>query len=216
MIDSLRSCLPIARSTGILRELGLAQESWPNPNPFPFALLTLHRPSNVDDPARLASILDVLNDIGRSLPIVFPAHPRTRHNIERFGFSDRDSVCSVTGLGIWTLPPVGYLEFLHLMSAATVVLTDSGGIQEETTALGVPCLTLRENTERPVTVTEGTNTLVGVDPAVIRREVAAILTGNGKRGRIPRMWDGNAARRIVTILLEALRRDAPRAQSRRG
>jgi UDP-N-acetylglucosamine 2-epimerase (non-hydrolysing) len=207
MIDSLRSCLPIARSSGILRELGLAQES--RPNPLPFALVTLHRPSNVDDPAKLESILDVLNDIGRSLPIVFPAHPRTRHNIERFGFSDRIRSAPVTGPGIWTLPPVGYLESLHLMSAATVVLTDSGGIQEETTSLGVPCLTLRETTERPVTVTEGTNTLVGGDPAAIRREVAAILTGNGKRGRIPRMWDGNAAGRIVTILLEALRCNAP-------
>jgi UDP-N-acetylglucosamine 2-epimerase (non-hydrolysing) len=209
MIDSLRSCLPKARSSSTLRELGLVQDSRPNSDPPPFALLTLHRPSNADDPAKLVSILDVLEDVGRSLPVVFPAHPRTWHNIERFGFSDRIRSAPVTGPGIWTLPPVGYLESLHLMSAATFVLTDSGGIQEETTALGVPCLTLRENTERPVTVTEGTNTLVGGDPAAIRREVAAILSGNGKRGRIPKMWDGNAAHRIVTVLLEALRRDAP-------
>lgn len=158
-----------------------------------YAVLTLHRPSNVDDPATLAGLLDVIGEINRSLPVVMPLHPRTRGNIEKFGLTAR-----LDGLHI--LPPVGYLEMLGLMRDAKLVLTDSGGIQEETTALGVPCLTLRENTERPITLDEGTNTLVGADPAAIRAAFNDVMTHGGKAGRIPEYWDGRAAMRIAYTL----------------
>jgi len=158
-----------------------------------YAVLTLHRPSNVDDPATLAGLLDAIGEINRSLPVVMPLHPRTRGNIEKFGFTAR-----LDGLHI--LPPVGYLEMLGLMRDARLVLTDSGGIQEETTALGVPCLTLRENTERPITLDEGTNTLVGADPAAIRAAFSDVMTHGGKAGRIPEYWDGRAAMRIAYTL----------------
>jgi UDP-N-acetylglucosamine 2-epimerase (non-hydrolysing) len=210
MIDSLVNFLPAARSTTILHELGLVEDSASGPRTKPFALLTLHRPSNVDDPSKLGPTLEVLSEIGRDIPVIFPAHPRTKQNLERFGFGARvQSGPPAATPGIWMLPPAGYLEFLHLMSAAAIVLTDSGGIQEETTALGVPCLTLRENTERPITADEGTNTLVGTDPGTILREARAILSGNGKGGRVPALWDGQAARRIVGILLDKLRQDTP-------
>jgi UDP-N-acetylglucosamine 2-epimerase (non-hydrolysing) len=158
-----------------------------------FAVLTLHRPSNVDDPATLTALLDVIGEINRSLPVVMPLHPRTRGNIEKFGLTQK-----LDGLHI--LPPVGYLEMLGLMRDAKLVLTDSGGIQEETTALGVPCLTLRDNTERPITLTEGTNTLVGPDPDAIRAAFADVMTSGGKTGRIPEYWDGRAAMRIAHTL----------------
>jgi UDP-N-acetylglucosamine 2-epimerase (non-hydrolysing) len=158
-----------------------------------YAVLTLHRPSNVDDRDTLAALLDVVGEINRSLPVVMPLHPRTRGNIEKFGFTDK-----LDGLRI--LPPVGYLEMLGLMRDAKLVLTDSGGIQEETTALGVPCLTLRENTERPITLTEGTNTLVGPDPDAIRVAFNEVMAGGGKAGRIPEYWDGRAAMRIAHTL----------------
>jgi UDP-N-acetylglucosamine 2-epimerase (non-hydrolysing) len=158
-----------------------------------FAVLTLHRPSNVDDPTTLAALLDVIGEINRSLPVVLPLHPRTRGNIEKFGLTAK-----LDGLHI--LPPVGYLEMLGLMRDARLVLTDSGGIQEETTALGVPCLTLRDNTERPITLVEGTNTLVGPDPAAIRAAFNDVMTHGGKAGRIPEYWDGRAAMRIAHTL----------------
>ena len=158
-----------------------------------YAVLTLHRPSNVDDPATLAALLDVIGEINRSLPVVMPLHPRTRSNIEKFGFTTR-----LDGLHI--LPPVGYLEMLGLMRDAKLVLTDSGGIQEETTALGVPCLTLRDNTERPITIDEGSNTLVGPDPAAIRSAFNEVMSNGGKAGRIPEYWDGRAAMRIAHTL----------------
>jgi UDP-N-acetylglucosamine 2-epimerase (non-hydrolysing) len=158
-----------------------------------YAVLTLHRPSNVDDPDTLAALLDVVGEINSRLPVVLPLHPRTRANIEKFGFTAR-----LDGLRI--LPPVGYLEMLGLMRDAKLVLTDSGGIQEETTALGVPCLTLRENTERPITLTEGTNTLVGPDPDAIRAAFAEVMRNGGKAGRIPEYWDGRAAVRIAQTL----------------
>jgi UDP-N-acetylglucosamine 2-epimerase (non-hydrolysing) len=162
-----------------------------------YAVLTLHRPSNVDDAATLAALLDVVGEINRTLPVVMPLHPRTRGNIEKFGFTAK-----LDGLHI--LPPVGYLEMLGLMRDAKLVLTDSGGIQEETTALGVPCLTLRENTERPITLDEGTNTLVGPHPEAIRRAFAEVMAGGGKAGRIPEYWDGRAAMRIAYKLKEWL------------
>ena len=155
-----------------------------------YAVLTLHRPSNVDDPATLAALLDVIGEINQSLPVVVPLHPRTRGNIEKFGLTARLD-------GLHLLPPVGYLDMLGLMRDATLVLTDSGGIQEETTALGVPCLTLRENTERPITIDEGTNTLVGPDPDAIRAAFRDVMQNGGKAGRIPEYWDGRAAMRIA-------------------
>ncbi len=183
MIDTLYRNL--ARAVPAARTLGAA--------PPQYAVLTLHRPSNVDDPDTLAGLLDVVGEINRSLPVVLPLHPRTRANIEKFGFAARLD-------GLHLLPPVGYLEMLGLMRDARLVLTDSGGIQEETTALGVPCLTLRENTERPITLSEGTNTLVGADPAAIRAAFAEMMDGGGKAGRIPEYWDGRAAMRIAYTL----------------
>ncbi len=160
-----------------------------------YGVVTLHRPSNVDDPETLQRLLGALREVSERLPLVFALHPRTRANIERFGLQGH-----VAGARMALLPPQGYLEMLGLMAGAAVVLTDSGGLQEETTALGVPCLTLRDNTERPITVDEGTNTLVGRDVRAIHDGVAAILAGRGKRGRTPQKWDGRAAERIAADL----------------
>ncbi|MGL6112177.1 MAG: non-hydrolyzing UDP-N-acetylglucosamine 2-epimerase [Rubrivivax sp.] len=157
-----------------------------------YAAVTLHRPSNVDDPVAFARIAQALRDASQQLPMVFPVHPRTQANAQKFGID--------FGPQVTLLPPLAYMEFLNLWKDATLVLTDSGGLQEETTALGVPCITLRENTERPVTVTDGTNVLVGSDPQLIRDAVGKILRGEGKRGRVPHLWDGKAAERIVEIL----------------
>jgi len=157
-----------------------------------YAVVTLHRPSNVDDPAVLAGLLETLDDASERLPLLFPLHPRTRAMIERF-----DCMHLLDGGRVVLLPPQGYLEMLGLMRDARMVLTDSGGIQEETTALGVPCITLRDNTERPVTVEEGTNTLAGNDRNAILAAVDGILAHGGKRGRIPEGWDGRAAVRIA-------------------
>jgi UDP-N-acetylglucosamine 2-epimerase (non-hydrolysing) len=164
-----------------------------------FALLTLHRPSNVDDPATLASLLDTLLAVGGQLPLVFPVHPRTRARIDAAGRGD-----FLDDPRVIALPPVGYLEMLGLTSSATVVLTDSGGLQEETTALGIPCLTLRDNTERPITLSQGTNTLVGTDPSAIRAGVADALSGGDVAPSRPDGWDGRAARRIVADLVDWL------------
>lgn len=160
-----------------------------------YGVVTLHRPSNVDHADTLGPIVDALRTISGRLPLVFALHPRTRANLERFGMLDK-----LDAPGFLVLPPQGYLEMLGLMAGATMVLTDSGGIQEETTALGVPCLTIRENTERPITVEQGTNTLVGIDPAALRDAADAVLEGGGKRGRVPEYWDGRAAERIATHL----------------
>ncbi|MDR2839063.1 MAG: UDP-N-acetylglucosamine 2-epimerase (non-hydrolyzing) [Azonexus sp.] len=160
-----------------------------------YGVVTLHRPSNVDEPEMLAALLGVLREISAALPLVFALHPRTRNNIERFGLQNL-----IDTPRMLMLPPQGYLEMLGLMAGARIVLTDSGGLQEETTALGVPCLTLRDNTERPITVDQGTNTLVGRDIAAIREQTAAILAGHGKSGRVPELWDGQAAERIAADL----------------
>jgi UDP-N-acetylglucosamine 2-epimerase (non-hydrolysing) len=166
-----------------------------------FGLVTLHRPSNVDDPTVLARLAGVLGEIGQDIPLLFPVHPRTRVRIDSTGVS------AYFGSAVVLLPPLGYLEMLALMMAARVVLTDSGGIQEETTALGVPCITLRESTERPITVTDGTNTIVGTDPDRIWACFADVLATGGKRGRIPELWDGHAAERIAdeTVLWASTR-----------
>lgn len=160
-----------------------------------YGLLTLHRPSNVDDPTVLRRLLTELADISRETPLVFPVHPRTRARI-----SDAGLETVIAGADILLLPPQGYLEMLGLMRDARVVLTDSGGIQEETTALGVPCITLRESTERPITVEQGTNTVVGTESAAIRKAYREVIQGGGKAGRQPEYWDGQAAQRIASIL----------------
>lgn len=169
-------------------------------HPRGYGVVTLHRPSNVDQPDTLRILLAVLGEVAVSLPLVFALHPRTRSNIDRFGLMNLIDPARMV-----LLPPQGYLEMLGLMSGATVVLTDSGGLQEETTALGVPCLTLRENTERPITVEQGTNILVGRDRDVILGAVREILAGNGKRGRVPEFWDGHAAERIAADLYQWLK-----------
>ena len=179
MIDSLVSLLPAARKTSVD---GLPQR---------YALVTLHRPANVDDGATLKAILESLLEVNRDLTVVFPAHPRTRKRIEDFGLNAGQ---------LRLLDPCPYVDFLGLQSRATVVITDSGGIQEETTYLGVPCLTVRENTERPMTVLMGTNVLVGRDRQKLRAELARILAGNVKKGSVPPLWDGHAGERIAAIV----------------
>ena len=189
MIDTLLRHKERALALDVLGRYGLEPEG--------FALLTLHRPSNVDVPEVLNGILDALAEIQARLLIIFSVHPRTMKRIQEFGFEER--LAAMPDLQV--TEPLGYLEFLNLMANARLVLTDSGGIQEETTILGVPCLTLRKNTERPVTVTEGTNTIVGCNPTRIVTEALAILDGKSKAGQVPELWDGQAARRIVTVLL---------------
>lgn len=166
-----------------------------------YGVVTLHRPSNVDQPETLRALLAVLGEVALSLPLVFALHPRTRGNIDRFGLAGLIDPARMV-----LLPPQGYLEMLGLMVGASAVLTDSGGLQEETTALGVPCLTLRENTERPITVEQGTNILVGRDRDAIVGAVQDILAGRGKRGRVPEFWDGHAAERIAADLYQWLTR----------
>jgi UDP-N-acetylglucosamine 2-epimerase (non-hydrolysing) len=160
-----------------------------------YALLTMHRPANVDDPVVLRALLETTRKVSARLPLIFPVHPRTRAMIEKSGLSSL-----LDDPRILLLPPMGYLEMLGLMKDARMVLTDSGGIQEETTALGVPCITLRNNTERPITVDEGTNTIAGQDPEVILRVFEDIMRGGGKAGRRPEFWDGNAAVRIAQTI----------------
>lgn len=190
MIDSLRHFLPIAQKSPIGEDLGLKNGAdWQR-----FAVLTLHRPSNVDSTEKLAELLGAIDSIASQVPVIFPVHPRTQQRLAQAGIKTHPQLRMI--------PPIGYLDFLCLLSKATLVLTDSGGIQEETTALGVPCLTLRENTERPITISEGTNQLIGTDPAKIIAAAQSILAGNGKAGRIPPFWDGHAAERIVDVLLK--------------
>jgi len=197
MIDSLRYFLPIAQQSIIGSELGLTDGlAWRR-----FALLTLHRPSNVDSTEKLAELLGAIDAIAAEVPVVFPVHPRTQQRLVQADIAHHPQ--------LHLTPPLGYLDFLCLLSKATLVLTDSGGIQEETTALGVSCLTLRTNTERPITIAEGTNQLVGTDPARILAAAREILRGKNKTGRIPPLWDGHAAERIVETLL----RMAPRMKS---
>jgi UDP-N-acetylglucosamine 2-epimerase (non-hydrolysing) len=179
----------------LVRMLPKALLSLPKGTPERYALVTLHRPSNVDDVSWFPSLLKVLNDIGKQIPVLFPVHPRTRRRIEELGFGTSDGRC-----GLHLLEPAPYLEFLGLQARAQVVITDSGGIQEETSYLGVPCLTVRDNTERPITVDVGTNVLVGRDTSRIRSEVEAVLAGRAKKGTIPPLWDGHASDRIAAVL----------------
>jgi len=188
MIDSLKRFLPLAERSDARDRLGLERQG--------YALLTLHRPSNVDRQSDLAHLLVTLRQIADRLPIVFPIHPRTRSRIASSPRLER----AARHPRIMLVEPLGYLEFLKLMLDARFVMTDSGGVQEETTVLQIPCLTLRENTERPVTVAEGTNELVGRDRERILRATDRILAGRWRRGRIPRCWDGHAAERIARVL----------------
>jgi UDP-N-acetylglucosamine 2-epimerase (non-hydrolysing) len=190
MIDSLKRSLKRARESRVLSRLKLQERG--------YAVLTLHRPTNVDERQRLKKLLAVLKKIAKIMPIVFPVHPRTRKMLVEHKLEHEF---------LTTVPPQGYLNFLKLMMHARFVLTDSGGIQEETTVLRIPCLTLRENTERPITVTKGTNTLVGADRERIMGAVGRIMEGKTKKGTIPKFWDGRAAHRICTVLYKRLKMD---------
>lgn len=203
MIDTLRSCLARARQLDPLADPEIWGENALN-RPARFALVSLHRPSTVDNSLALRIVWEALGEIAEEIPIVFPAHPRTQKRLRDLGLDSGTGQPFGHRNGIRLISPLGYLRFLHLESFATFVITDSGGIQEETTVLGVPCLTVRENTERPVTVTEGTNTLVGLNSERLKEGVHQILSGKGKRGRVPALWDGEAAKRIVGILKERL------------
>jgi UDP-N-acetylglucosamine 2-epimerase (non-hydrolysing) len=201
MIDSLLRHREIAERSPILDQLGLRQNG---SGCIPYGLLTLHRPSNADHRDLLHRILKTVRTLAADLPIFFPVHPRTRKNIERFGCTEYLTNADTPRDGLVALDPLGYLDFLCLLQHARLVLTDSGGIQEETTVLGVPCLTLRENTERPVTMEYGTNQVVGLDPDRIFSAARSILRGSKAAYRCPPLWDGNAAGRIVGIIREYL------------
>lgn len=193
MIDTLLANKEKAQRSGVLKRLGLP--------PGGYGAITLHRPSNVDDKVKFTEIVAAFEVIEKEMKLVFPIHPRTRNNIKDSKLEARIEAMD----NLLLLEPLGYLDFLCLMSNAALVITDSGGIQEETTILGVPCMTLRENTERPVTITEGTNRLVHVDTAEILRNYREIIdgAGNDRNGRIPRLWDGKAAQRIAQVIAEA-------------
>ena len=187
MIDTLLRFRKQASQSDILNRLGV--------EPGAYAVATLHRPANVDDAGRLRSLTGALTHLALRIPVVFPVHPRTRHRMEESG---------MVADGLLLTPPLGYLDFLRLTSEARVVLTDSGGIQEETTILGVPCLTLRENTERPVTTEVGTNRLVGVDPDDALKAALEVLNGPPVLGKIPELWDGHASQRILNVIEERM------------
>ena len=179
MIDSLVRLLPAARK--------INHDNLPDR----YALVTLHRPANVDDSATLKGILESLLEVNRDLKVVFPAHPRTRQRIAEFGLSSGQ---------LQVLDPLPYIDFLALQTRATVVITDSGGIQEETTYIGIPCLTVRENTERPITISMGTNVLVGRDRAKLSAELSKVLEGRAKKGTVPPLWDGKTGERIADVI----------------
>jgi len=205
MIDTLKHCLeqsvPAAKTLAGVpgRELFLDGDSG-------YCVLTLHRPSNVDEPRVFRQLLETVRTVSESVPVVFPLHPRTRNRITELGLQSL-----LESERIACLQPLGYLEMLGLVSAARLVMTDSGGLQEETTVVGVPCITLRNNTERPVTVEQGTNTIVGQDRARILSVVNEVLVNGGKRGRVPELWDGKAAERIKRILNDWLQQQADRS-----
>jgi UDP-N-acetylglucosamine 2-epimerase (non-hydrolysing) len=186
MIDTLQRLLPESR-----RRWAAALQSWCPPR---FLLVTLHRPSNVDEEQKLGALMQTVSKIAEDVPVIFPVHPRTREAITRWRIH--------VGQGVRLIDPLGYLDFLALEERAAVVVTDSGGVQEETTYLGVPCFTLRSNTERPITVSVGTNTLVGADLGFLQSSVMEALAGHAKVGRVPPLWDGRAAERIAGILNE--------------
>ncbi len=202
MIDTLLRFLPLACRSTTLLELGLA-ENHGHARRYRYAVLTLHRPSNVDCLETLERIWKPLQELSREIRIVFPVHPRTRKRLLELGWDGLAARSPADNpVGMQITPPLSYLRFLHLQREAAMVITDSGGIQEETTVLGVPCLTIRENTERPATVMEGTNVVVGLNPERILEEAGKVLSGKGKHGQTPKLWDGLAAQRIVKILYD--------------
>ena len=188
MIDSLVEHLKKAEKSTILKDLGFRKDE-------PYMLVTLHRPSNVDSHESLTMLLQALGEISQHLKLIFPIHPRTRKNIAKLSLG---SILE-NAPGLIVTEPLGYLDFLKLETKATLILTDSGGIQEESTYLGIPCLTLRENTERPITITEGTNQLIKLDYISIVKAVQEILDGNVKQGSVPKLWDGKTAERVVKL-----------------
>lgn len=188
MIDSLFQQLEEAQALSSLKDLGMESGS--------YALVTLHRPSNVDDSKVLTKLVEVLIDLSKVLPVVFPVHPRTQVRFEKFGLESHLAQAKK----IHPVPPLGYREFLCLSSQAKVIITDSGGLQEESTALGIPCLTMRSNTERPITVTDGTSTLIGNDIDLLRSQLRDVMTGTYKQGACPKLWDGKASKRITDCL----------------
>lgn len=192
MIDSLFRGLKMAENSTIREDLDVSEGQ--------YGVVTLHRPSNVDEKDLFEGLLDSLLEVSEKLPIVFPAHPRTAARIGEFGFSER-----IEKSKIKLIEPLGYLDFMRLFSGAKLVLTDSGGLQEETTALKIPCLTLRENTERPITIEMGTNTLVGTNPATITKSALEILDAPGKQedAQVPPLWDGKTAERICDSLVRS-------------
>ena len=208
MIDTLLRHIEVAKKSKILDKLGLKDKN----KVKKYAAVTLHRPSNVDERETLKGILHALNKITEKLPVILPAHPRTTKMIKRFRLKEmvdyRESISSYnfdkSSKKALILPPLSYLDFLSLMSKAALVLTDSGGIQEETTILGIPCLTIRRNTERPITIKEGTNTLVGNDPDKILHTALGVLKEGVTQKKRPKYWDGRAAQRIAKILLNKL------------
>lgn len=189
MIDSLINHLDAARKSEILDRLGIASGG--------YIAMTMHRPANVDNKEILMEMLEVFNQLGKDCPIVFPVHPRTMKNLESFGLID-----AINKDAVRLIEPLGYLDFLRLQSEARLVLTDSGGIQEETTYLNIPCITMRENTERPVTVEVGSNIITGVNPGKVLEAARTSLSGETKQGQTPEKWDGKTARRIVDYLKE--------------
>lgn len=193
MIDTLLQQVSAAKQRPILKELGLSPKS--------FAVVTLHRPSNVDSAQSLGSLCGVLTRVAKRMQIVFPVHPRTRKKLQDFGLQND----LVRESSIRLLDPLGYNDFLAINSQAKVIVTDSGGLQEESTALGVPCLTMRKNTERPITVEEGTSTLCGEDPAMLEKHLNEVLAGTYKAGKCPELWDGSAAKRIAEVLVSVHR-----------
>jgi UDP-N-acetylglucosamine 2-epimerase (non-hydrolysing) len=188
MIDSLVYFLEKARESHILNQLQINSDD--------YALVTLHRPSNVDVKENFENLLNAFSQIEQDLKIVFPIHPRSRKMLSTFGLDNK--IAAMENLRL--LDPIGYLDFMKLMQGAKLVLTDSGGIQEETTYLGIPCITLRENTERPVTIDVGTNIMVGSDTNLVVTEAKKVINGQAKQGRVPELWDGKAAERIVSII----------------
>lgn len=186
MIDSLLFYLERAARSAVLGELGLVEGG--------YALVTLHRPSNVDDPAQLAGLIGVLGRLSERMPVLFPVHPRTRAVI------DSANIALPPGEGVRLVDPLGYLDFLQAMRHSRIVVTDSGGIQEETTVLGIPCVTVRENTERPITIELGTNVLAGIDPPGVEAAIAGALDSEKRPHTVPPLWDGKAAGRIADVL----------------
>jgi UDP-N-acetylglucosamine 2-epimerase (non-hydrolysing) len=200
MVDSLRRFLPRAKRHALPPQL----RAWSHNRrglSGPYGLVTLHRPSTVDNLERLRAIWEALQEISNNVPLIFPLHPRTQNRMKESRLCEARQDASN---GICIVPPMSYLPFLKLESEATLVITDSGGVQEETTALGVPCLTVRENTERPITISEGTNVLVGLNGRRLVREARKILGGEGKKGRVPSLWDGHASARIVRTLADQI------------